>query len=445
MAAQVANFKVVNKLGQPNVPGEGHIHFFLDVDAPTTPGQPAVTAPGTYVATTETSYTWKNLPPGIHKFSVELVNNDHTPLVPPVAYAVEVNVVPPVSLSPPPAIAFTSPKDDAVVTAGNVTVNVQVANFTLVDKLGQPNVAGEGHIHFFLDVTAPTTQGQPAVTAAGTYAATASTSYTWTGVTAGKHTFSAELINNNHTPLNPPVVATMTITVQPAPAATATATPTATSPTVTITAPANGSTLSAGDILVTVQTVNFKLIDKLGQANVAGEGHIHYFLDVTAPTIPGQPAVTASGTYAATANTSYTWTAVSSGSHTFSVELVNNDHTPLVPPVVAKVTVTVSSGSQAGMTATIDLVAQNTTFDKATITVPAGAFVTINFNNKDTAIPHNFAVYDSAQATRQIFKGSFVSGPGTTVYSFIAPTTPGTYFFRCDAHPSIMTGSFIVQ
>ncbi len=114
-------------------------------------------------------------------------------------------------------------------------------------------------------------------------------------------------------------------------------------PTVTITAPKAGATLGVGSATVTVKVSNFNLVNKLGQANVAGEGHIHYFMDVDPPTAPGQPAFTAAGTYAATTSTSYTWLNVPAGTHKFSVELVNNDHTPLTPPVVASVTVTVSA------------------------------------------------------------------------------------------------------
>jgi len=115
--------------------------------------------------------------------------------------------------------------------------------------------------------------------------------------------------------------------------------PGATAPIVTINAPLNGSTLTTGNVTVTAAAFNFTLVDKLGKPNVAGEGHIHYFIDVDAPTTPGKPAVTAAGTYAATAATSYTWPSVPVGSHYFSVELVNNDHTPLSPPVVATVIV----------------------------------------------------------------------------------------------------------
>ncbi len=94
---------------------------------------------------------------------------------------------------------------------------------------------------------------------------------------------------------------------------------------------------------------------------------------------------------------------------------------------------------------TINLVAQNIAFDKSTITVPAGAKVIVNFDNKDAQIPHNFSVYTNSSATTSIFVGTIITGPGTTTYTFTAPTTPGNYFFRCDVHPTIMTGTFIVQ
>jgi predicted lipoprotein with Yx(FWY)xxD motif len=92
---------------------------------------------------------------------------------------------------------------------------------------------------------------------------------------------------------------------------------------------------------------------------------------------------------------------------------------------------------------TVSLVARNFAFDKSSITVPAGAQVTINFDNQDAGTPHNVAVYTSSSATTSIFVGSVISG-GQTTYTFTAPTTPGTFFFRCDVHP-YMNGSFIVQ
>ena len=237
-------------------------------------------------------------------------------------------------------------------------------------------------------------------------------------------------------------------------------------PGLVIVSPRDGAILPAGDIVVTAQAANFNLVDKLGQTNVPREGHLHYFLDVEAPTTLGKPAVTAPGTYAATAATSYTWPKVAQGMHTLSVELINNDHTPLDPPVVAKIMVTVNgptptttsttqstsaptstpaptSSSQA---VTIDLTAQNVAFDQSTISVPAGASVTINFNNKDIGVPHNFAVYqyNPTGIAKAIFVGDTITGPATITYHFTAPTDTNTYFFECDVHPQQMNGSFVI-
>jgi len=104
-----------------------------------------------------------------------------------------------------------------------------------------------------------------------------------------------------------------------------------------------------------------------------------------------------------------------------------------------------TTGGVAGQPSAITLTAQNMKFDKSTITVPAGSAVTITFTNNDSGVPHNFALYTDASAATAIFRGTIVNGPGTTKYTFTAPSTPGTYFFRCDVHPTQMTGQFIVQ
>jgi plastocyanin len=94
---------------------------------------------------------------------------------------------------------------------------------------------------------------------------------------------------------------------------------------------------------------------------------------------------------------------------------------------------------------TVDLAAEDVAFDKSTITVPAGAEVTVNFDNRDAGIQHNFAVYETDAAQNSIFVGELVTGPTRTTYTFTAPSKPGTYFFRCDPHPTTMNGDFIVQ
>jgi plastocyanin len=97
-----------------------------------------------------------------------------------------------------------------------------------------------------------------------------------------------------------------------------------------------------------------------------------------------------------------------------------------------------------GNTVTINLVTENMAFNTTTITVKAGSEVVVNMNNKDK-IGHNLAVYTDQSASQVIFKGEIFGGPATRTFTFTAPSTPGTYFFRCDPHASQMKGQFIVQ
>ncbi len=111
------------------------------------------------------------------------------------------------------SITIVTPEDGASLPAGSVTVTVLVSGFNLVNKIGQPNVPGEGHIHYFKDVIPPTEPNRPAVAAVGKYYPSASNTYIWEEVEPGTHVFWAELVNNDLTPLYPPIVAGVTITV----------------------------------------------------------------------------------------------------------------------------------------------------------------------------------------------------------------------------------------
>ncbi|KAF5036218.1 Cupredoxin-like domain protein [anaerobic digester metagenome] len=91
----------------------------------------------------------------------------------------------------------------------------------------------------------------------------------------------------------------------------------------------------------------------------------------------------------------------------------------------------------------VAVMAEGFSFSTETITVRAGAEVTIEFDNRDDGTPHNVAVYTDASASEAIFIGEVVTGPAEITYTFTAPETPGNYFFRCDVHPS-MHGAFVV-
>jgi hypothetical protein len=138
-----------------------------------------------------------------------------------------------------------------------------------------------------------------------------------------------------------PIVAPIT-TVPPTPTPVASPTPSPSpssphsavaSPLLTIVSPGYGVRIPTGDVTAAIVVSNFSVVNKIGQANVPGEGHVIYYLDVTPPTAAGQKAQSAAGTYAETSNTSYTWKNLNSGMHSLSVQLVNNDGTPLNPPV----------------------------------------------------------------------------------------------------------------
>jgi outer membrane protein assembly factor BamB len=215
-----------------------------------------------------------------------------------------------------PAVKFVSPSDNSKLPAGDLPVNVEVTNFTITDKQGQTNVAGQGHLHFYLDVDAPTIPDKPAIPSSGIWAHVSDTNYTFKNVSAGTHTISVELVNNDHTPLNPPVVQKITVTLD-------------TNPRLKIVQPTNGAIKKKGSITITVNTSNFNVVDKQGTTSVSGEGHIHFYMDVQPPTDPTKPAVPPSGFWAYVSGTSYTFENVPVGIHTFYVQLVNNDHTPL--------------------------------------------------------------------------------------------------------------------
>jgi len=253
------------------------------------------------------------------------------------------------------------------------------------------------------------------------------------------------------------------------------------SPMITLLSPQNGTVIPADAVTVSVQVSNFNIVDKQGQASVPGEGHVHFYMDAgTVPQTPGQPAIPSEKNvpWAHISGTSYTFTNVSPGMHTFTAQLVSNDHSPVIPLVYQIVTVNVEGQTPTAATTApvttmpattlpgttiptttmpvttmspdggkmvrINLTAQNIAFDQSTLSAPAGSTVVMTFNNLDFGVTHNFALYTDLHATTSIFVGDFVTGTRTVTYTFTVPTTPGGYFFRCDVHPESMTGSFMV-
>ncbi len=364
----------------------------------------------------------------------------------------------------PPATPLASPAPNT--TYFDVKVSVTVTGFNLVNKIGQPNAPGEGHIIYYW-AEPPTFPGQPAYSGPGTYSTpgTTATSFTWTNATSTYQIYAAQLVNNDDTPLDPPVFAELVSNI-PVPGAS-NSNPMITSMSLNVHPPSSppaSPNPNTGDIDVTVncQTTGFTPAPTSSPgANSPGMGYLVYYQVIDPITLPD---------FAATIGTSYSYTSNSntfkylngnSGYASFAVQLVNNDTTPLNSPVYAMIKTNLSPTTGTGMPSatagqasptaapsagaiTINLTAQNLAFSTNTITVPAGSQVTIIFNNNDSGVRHNVAVYTDSNATTLILRGTPITGPGTTRYSFIAPTEPGTYFFRCDFHPGQMFGDFVV-
>lgn len=113
-----------------------------------------------------------------------------------------------------------------------------------------------------------------------------------------------------------------------------------------------------------------------------------------------------------------------------------------IHPTTMTGTLTVAEGAEPGGGG-ITVVAKGIAFDTDTIEVAPDTPTAITFDNQDASTPHNLAIYTDESATDALFKGEVVTGPATATYD--VPGLPaGTYYFRCDIHPSNMQGAFVV-
>ena len=122
----------------------------------------------------------------------------------------------------------------------------------------------------------------------------------------------------------------------------------------------------------------------------------------------------------------------------------------LICVVAAAATVLACSSSgptldpNATPSAMLSLKAKDLHWDRRGLAVPADTEVTITLDNEDNGVKHNFALYRDKRASDKLFVGDLFDGKKSTDYSFKAPPA-GTYFFRCDAHPDTMTGTFVAK
>jgi len=118
-----------------------------------------------------------------------------------------------------------------------------------------------------------------------------------------------------------------------------------------------------------------------------------------------------------------------------------------VPPTTTPSATTPPPAACSPSGTTISVVAQNTAFDTKCLAAPSGQAFTISFDNKDPSVPHNVDVYTSQGGTHLFGATSAadtITGPGTTTYK-VSSQKPGSYYFQCDIHPTVMFGTFVVK
>ena len=103
-----------------------------------------------------------------------------------------------------------------------------------------------------------------------------------------------------------------------------------------------------------------------------------------------------------------------------------------------------SSTPSAAPAGTVQIIARQLSFDEKTVNAPAGKAFDLQFDNQAAGVPHNVSVYTDSSAKTALFTGQIVTGPKTVTYH-VKALDPGSYFFRCDVHPTQMTGTLVVK
>lgn len=212
IAVDVANFGLADAEGNQNSSGRGHIVYYLDTVFPTYYDHSALSPAGTFAVASATSYTWQGITPGPHTFAVQLVKDNITPLPAPVTDTITIEVGPPTGN---PSITAINPADGDSMPPGNIIVEVQADNFIISQAdMGVINRPSEGHLIYYFDEEPPVDPGIPALT--DTSVVSTQTRYLWKNVSQGQHTIAVQLVNNNDTPLEQPVVKTVKLDIKPA-------------------------------------------------------------------------------------------------------------------------------------------------------------------------------------------------------------------------------------
>lgn len=224
------------------------------------------------------------------------------------------------SSKPAESLAILSPAQGASVKGNVVTLAVEAKGVSIVKADGDTS-GRTGHYHVFIDRD-PVAPGTVIPREAG-IVHTADAPITIVGLTLGTHRLSVVLGNGAHVRIGA-AVAERTVTVE--------------GPSVKASAPA---TVTSGQpVTISVKVEGLSLVKANGDTS-GRSGHLHLFVDKQ-PTPPGQPIPSGDPTIIHTAETTVTLPNLAPGEHTIWVVAGDGTHKPLEPPVMDKVTLTVT-------------------------------------------------------------------------------------------------------
>jgi hypothetical protein len=90
-----------------------------------------------------------------------------------------------------------------------------------------------------------------------------------------------------------------------------------------------------------------------------------------------------------------------------------------------------------------EIAAAQIKFDKEVLEVAAATDITVTFNNNDSGVPHDFTVWDGAEAGKgkEVTATGTVAGGASKDAKFTSPAAGETWAFNCTIHPASMFGT----
>ena len=212
--------------GKRDVPGTGHYHLEIDGALVNMFCGPAVVS-------------FQNLKPGTHTISVIPAKNGHSEIESAKAQ-VKITYQPANALpaiggisAGKPSVSILWPRNGATVSGSSFPLIIDARNYRLsCDLMGHPKVANTGHWHVDVDRSEVAAmmqmkgQGQQmsqqqmmmammeAMATMLNMGCNNVFDVPLTGLSKGKHTFYAVLVDNLHEPLEPAVTSSVTVTIQ---------------------------------------------------------------------------------------------------------------------------------------------------------------------------------------------------------------------------------------